>query len=144
LIDKLKRIIYIVLGCIGLILSVIGAIVPILPAFPFVVLTAFAFGKSSERLHDWFLETNLYKNNFKSLVKGRSMTIQAKIKVIASITISLSIGAFMVGRISSIWLVAILRIILGLVWLGHFIYFVFRVETISKEELNLKYNLSSK
>jgi len=140
----LKRIIYIVLGCIGLILSVIGAIVPILPAFPFVVLTAFAFGKSSERLHDWFLETNLYKNNFKSLVKGRSMTIQAKIKVIASITISLSIGAFMVGRISSIWLVAILRIILGLVWLGHFIYFVFRVETISKEELNLKYNLSSK
>jgi uncharacterized membrane protein YbaN (DUF454 family) len=133
-----------VLGCIGLILSVIGAIVPILPAFPFVVLTAFAFGKSSERLHDWFLETNLYKNNFKSLVKGRSMTIQAKIKVIASITISLSIGAFMVGRISSIWLVAILRIILGLVWLGHFIYFVFRVETISKEELNLKYNLSSK
>ncbi|MFY9214290.1 MAG: YbaN family protein [Tissierellaceae bacterium] len=140
----MKRIIYIVLGCIGLILSVIGAIVPILPAFPFVVLTAFAFGKSSERLHDWFLETNLYKNNFKSLVKGRSMTIQAKIKVIASITISLSIGAFMVGRISSIWLVAILRIILGLVWLGHFIYFVFRVETISKEELNLKYNLSSK
>ena len=84
----MKRIIYIVLGCIGLILSVIGAIVPILPAFPFVVLTAFAFGKSSERLHDWFLETNLYKNNFKSLVKGRSMTIQAKIKVIASITIS--------------------------------------------------------
>ncbi|MFY9613614.1 MAG: YbaN family protein [Tissierellaceae bacterium] len=140
----MKRIIYIVLGCIGLILSVIGAIVPILPAFPFVVLTAFAFGKSSERLHDWFLETNLYKNNFKSLVKGRSMTIQAKIKVIASITISLSIGAFMVGRISSIWFVAILRIILGLVWLGHFIYFVFRVETISKEELNLKYNLSSK
>ncbi len=140
----MKRIIYIVLGCIGLILSVIGAIVPILPAFPFVVLTAFAFGKSSERLHDWFLETNLYKNNFKSLVKGRSMTIQAKIKVIASITISLSIGAFMVGRISSIWLVAILSIILGLVWLGHFIYFVFRVETISKEELNLKYNLSSK
>ena len=140
----MKRIIYIVLGCIGLILSVIGAIVPILPAFPFVVLTAFAFGKSSERLHDWFLETNLYKNNFKSQVKGRSMTIQAKIKVIASITISLSIGAFMVGRISSIWLVAILRIILGLVWLGHFIYFVFRVETISKEELNLKYNLSSK
>lgn len=140
----MKRIIYIVLGCIGLILSVIGAIVPILPAFPFVVLTAFAFGKSSERLHDWFLETNLYKNNFKSLVKGRSMTIQAKIKVIASITISLSIGAFMVGRISSIWLVTILSIILGLVWLGHFIYFVFRVETISKEELNLKYNLSSK
>lgn len=137
----MKRIIYIVIGCIGLVLSVIGAIVPILPAFPFVVLTAFSFGKSSKRLHDWFLETDLYKNNFKSLVKGRSMTVLAKAKVITSITISLSIGAYMIGRIPMTNLIPLLRLILVVVWLGHFIYFAFKVETISNEELNLKYKL---
>lgn len=137
----MRRFIYIILGLIGLVLSVIGAILPILPAFPFVVLTAFAFGKSSDRLHNWFLETKLYKNNFKSLVKGRTMTVLAKIKIIASITISLSIGSYMLGRISMVHLIPFLRLILVIVWLGHFIYFVFRVETISKAELNLKYNL---
>lgn len=137
----MKRIIYIILGSIGLVLSVIGAIVPLLPAFPFVVLTAFCFGKSSDRLHDWFLETELYKNNFKSLVKGRTMTVLAKIKVIASITISLSIGSYMIGRTTPVHIIPVARIILGIVWLGHVLYFVFRIETISKEELNLKYKL---
>lgn len=137
----MKRILYIILGLIGLVLSVIGAIVPILPAFPFVVLTAFCFGKSSDRLHNWFLETELYKNNFKSLVKGRSMTVLAKIKVIASITISLSIGSYMLGRISMVHLIPMLRLVLVIVWLGHFVYFAFHVETISREELNLKYKL---
>ena len=127
----MKRIIYIILGCIGLVFSVIGAIVPLLPAFPFVVLTAFCFGKSSHRLHQWFLETKLYKNNFESFVKGRGMTVSTKIKVITSITITMSIGFYMMSKIP------IGRILLSIIWIGHIIYFIFGVKTLKKEDLNL-------
>lgn len=63
---KLKKVFYIVLGCTGLGLGALGAVLPLLPAFPFLLLAAFCFGKSSERLHNWFIGTKLYKNNLES------------------------------------------------------------------------------
>ena len=114
-------------------MSVVGAIVPLLPAFPFVVLTAFAFSKSSDRLHKWFLQTKLYKNNFESFMKGEGMTTSTKIKVITSVTITMSIGFYMMSRMP------IGRGILSVIWIGHIIYFIFGVKTIKKEEFDLRY-----
>ena len=54
-----KKVIYISAGCVGVILGAIGAAVPLLPSFPFLLLAAFCFAKSSERLHSWFIGTNL-------------------------------------------------------------------------------------
>ena len=68
---KAKKILFIVLGCIGLGLGAVGAVVPLLPAFPFLLLAAYSFARSSERLHSWFINTKLYKNNLESYVKGQ-------------------------------------------------------------------------
>lgn len=57
---NIKKILYITLGCIGVGL---GAVLPLLPAFPFLLLATFCFGKSSEKLHAWFTGTRLYKDN---------------------------------------------------------------------------------
>lgn len=40
-------------GCAAVALGAIGAVVPVLPTTPFVILGAYAFGKSSPRLQDW-------------------------------------------------------------------------------------------
>lgn len=45
-----------ILGCIGLGLGAVGAAVPLLPAFPFLMLAAFCFARSSRRLNDWIPE----------------------------------------------------------------------------------------
>ena len=58
---KIKKIIWLTLGFIGLGLGAVGAVIPMLPAFPFLMLALFSFGKSSERLHKWFIGTKLYK-----------------------------------------------------------------------------------
>lgn len=71
---KIKKVVYIIIGCVGLGLGALGAALPLLPAFPFLLLAAVCFGKSSERLHKWFVGTKLYKNNLESYVKGRGMT----------------------------------------------------------------------
>lgn len=65
------KIIWIVLGFICLGLGTIGVVLPILPTVPFYMATLFCFAKSSERLHQWFTETKLYKKHLDSFCSRR-------------------------------------------------------------------------
>ena len=123
----IKKVLYLILGFIGLILGVIGAIVPLLPAFPFLLLAAFGFAKSSERLHDWFINTKLYKNNLESYVTRKGMCKKVKIKIMIMVTILMSIGFIMMHKIF------VGQIVLFFVWLFHIYYFTFRIKTLSDE-----------
>ena len=121
---KIKKALYIVLGCIGVGLGALGAALPLLPAFPFLLLAAFCFAKSSQRLNDWFINTKLYKNNLETYVKGQGMTWKTKIRIMIMVTFLMSIGFIMMSR------VPVGRIILSGVWLFHILYFTFGVKTI--------------
>ena len=68
------KIVWIVLGFLCLGLGTIGIVLPILPTVPFYMATLFCFAKSSKKLHDWFIGTNLYKKHLDSFVK--KITIQ--------------------------------------------------------------------
>lgn len=48
---NIKKIIYVTIGCIAVMLGFIGAVLPLLPAFPFLLLAAICFAKNSTRLH---------------------------------------------------------------------------------------------
>lgn len=124
---KLKKVIYITVGCIGLALGAVGAVLPLLPAFPFLLLAAICFGKSSERLDRWFKSTKLYKNNLESFVKGQGMTWKTKIKIMITVTVLMTIGFIMMKQ------VLVGRIVLGAVWVFHILFFVFGVKTIKKD-----------
>jgi len=121
---SIKKIVYIVVGCIGVGLGAVGAVVPMLPAFPFLLLAAFCFGRSSEKLNNWFISTKLYKNNLESYVQGRGMTWATKIRIMITVTLLMSVGFIMMSR------VPVGRIILACVWLFHILYFIFGVKTI--------------
>lgn len=124
---RLKKILYVVLGCIGMGLGALGAVLPLLPAFPFLLLAAFCFARSSERLHNWFTGTKLYKNNLESYVKGKGMTRKIKVKIMVTVTILMSVGFIMMHQ------VPVGRIVLGCVWVFHILYFVFGVKTIKAD-----------
>lgn len=89
---RFKKVLFVILGCIGLGLGAVGAVLPLLPSFPFLLLAAFCFAKSSERLHSWFIGTKLYKNNLESYVKGKGMTWKTKIRIMITVTLLMSIG----------------------------------------------------
>lgn len=119
-----KKGLYIVLGCIGLVAGAIGAVFPFLPTVPFLLLAAFGFARGSKRLHNWFVSTRLYKNNLESYVKGKGMTMKTKIKIMVTVTLLMAFGFVMMKQ------VLIGRIVLGAVWIFHIVYFLVGVKTI--------------
>lgn len=123
---SLRKAIYIILGCIGLILGAVGVIVPMLPAFPFLLLAAFGFARGSERLHSWFISTRLYKNNLETYVRGQGMTRRTKHRIIASVTVLILISMSILAICELYWVWSILIA----VWVFHILYFVFGVKTL--------------
>ena len=122
----MKRILYIILGCIGVGLGAVGAVIPMLPAFPFLMLAAFCFARSSEKLDRWFKGTKLYKDNLADYVAGKGMTVKTKVRIMITVTLLMSVGFIMMG------LKGIVTgcIGLGCVWAFHIIYFLWGVKTI--------------
>ena len=121
---SLKKILYIILGCVGLGIGAVGAVVPMLPAFPFLLLAAFCFARSSEKLHTWFIGTKLYKDNLEDYVAGRGMTKKTKVRIMVTVTLLMSVGFIMMDA------VPVGRMVLTGVWVFHMVYFLFGVKTI--------------
>ncbi len=51
--NRLKKALYVFLGGLSLTLGLIGIVLPVLPTTVFLLLAAFFFAKSSQRLHHW-------------------------------------------------------------------------------------------
>lgn len=49
------RYLWAALGCLSLLCGFIGVVLPLIPTVPFLLLAAFFFARSSERLHNWLL-----------------------------------------------------------------------------------------
>ncbi len=124
----MKRIIYLIVGCITLALGTVGTVLPVLPTVPFFMLAAFCFAKSSRKLHDWFTNTKLYKDNLADFVAGKGMTVKTKVRIMVTVTILMTIGFIAMHQ------VVVGRIVLGCVWAFHVLYFVFGIKTLRVEK----------
>ncbi|MGI3169772.1 YbaN family protein [Pseudooceanicola sp. C21-150M6] len=49
------RLLWLILGGLSLICGLAGIVLPLVPTVPFMILAAFCFARSSERMHDWML-----------------------------------------------------------------------------------------
>ena len=124
---KIINSIYIILGTIFLVIGVIGVIVPILPTTPFLLLTAILFARGSERFHNWFLSTKLYKKYIEDFIKTKSMTKKEKIKALGAFTIILTISIIVVP----IWHA---KVCILAIMIGHYMYFIKKIKTVTEQE----------
>lgn len=125
---SIKRITFVVLGCVSLALAVIGVVLPILPTVPFLALAAFCFAKSSDRLNNWLINTKFYQNNLADFKAGKGMTVKTKARILATVTLVMAIGLIVMLMKG----VIVGSIILSVVWLGHIYYFGFKVKTLEE------------
>ena len=129
----MKKIFWIISGCISAGLGTLGAVIPLLPTCPFLMLAAFCFARSSQKLHDWFIGTKLYKENLEDFISRRGMTKQAKIRILMTVTLLMIFGIVMMGMKG----IVSGCVILGIVWFFHIIYFIFGIKTIPAAEVSI-------
>ncbi len=120
------RYFWILLGCISFALGTAGIVLPLLPTVPFYMLTLFCFTKGSERLHRWFIHTELYKKHMKDFVEKRAMPLRSKFTIMSTVTLMMGI-VFLFAPVGIIG-----KIAMGSAWLFHVLYFIFGIKTVKE------------
>ena len=124
--NKIKKYIYITIGLIAFALGSIGALIPVLPTVPFLLLASFCFARGSERFNIWFTNTKLYKKHLESFVNERAMTLKQKICLVAFADFMLAFPIILLDNLH-------VRIFLVCLILFKFYYFAFRIKTIKPQ-----------
>lgn len=96
------RWVYLTAGWVSLALGLLGVVLPLLPTTPFLLLSAFAFGKGSDRLHDWLINHRYLGPPIRQWATYRAISRKAKwlgtlsLTVILSISLSLGVATWIV------------------------------------------------
>jgi uncharacterized membrane protein YbaN (DUF454 family) len=138
MIRPLSRPILYVLAWISFVLGVIGAFLPILPTTPFMILSAYLFGKSSPRMHSWLTSLPYFGNAIIEWEKDK--VIKPKAKVTAITMLWLLIGASIIFAPIHYGL----KIMLGCIAVSVTIFILTRKSYAQDENVSLADNISHK
>ena len=98
MLHHIKHSLLIALGIISLLVGVVGIFLPLLPTVPLVLLSAFCFARSSERLHRWLVEHRHFGSIIRNFESGRGVPRRVKLRAITVIWISMGISSWIVAR----------------------------------------------
>lgn len=99
------KIVLIILGLVSLTLGIIGIFLPLLPTTPLLLLAAWCFVRSSERLYRWLVSNRYFGEYIRNFRENRAIPLHAK--VVAVSMVWLTIG-YCVVVILDKWLLRIM------------------------------------
>lgn len=98
------RVFWLILGLASLSLGLVGIILPLLPTTPFLLLAAFCFARSSDRLHDWLHAHRVFgpmiDNWHRHRAIARSAKVAATLACALAFALSLVLKAPMIGLLA--------------------------------------------
>ncbi|MBS4959773.1 MAG: YbaN family protein [Clostridiales bacterium] len=89
------RILYIIAGILAVLLALMGAVLPVIPAIPFWLAAFFCFNKGSPRFHQWILSTKIYQKYFEKDSTDSGMRVKTKLLCTIGITMTMTILFFL-------------------------------------------------
>lgn len=115
--SRFVRVCYIAVGITALILGALGAVLPILPTVPFVLLAAACFARGSERFHGQLLANRIAGPIIREWCLHRSMPRRAKRWAYGVMALSFGISILIVPAVwQQIMLVVIGTILTIFIW----------------------------
>lgn len=82
--QRVSRPMWITFGLLALVLGAAGAVLPLLPTTPFVLLAAYCFAKSSPRLHNWLVNHRLFGPLIENWERHGAISPRAKALAVAT------------------------------------------------------------
>ena len=95
MLTRAARIAWLIVGLLALALGALGIALPLLPTTPFVLLAAFAFAQSSEKLHQWLLDHNVFGPLIENWRRHGAISRRAKAVSVISMAAVLGISVAM-------------------------------------------------
>lgn len=117
------KIICISLGFFFFILGAVGALVPVLPTTPFLLLASACFARGSHRYDLWFKSTRLYQTQLKSFYENRAMTLKTKVTLLTLATTMMSLSAILLPHWAG-------KGFMGLLIVYLYYYFFYKIKTL--------------
>ena len=77
--NKLVRLLFVFIGSIFVGLAVIGIFLPGLPTTPFLILAAYFYIRSSNKLYNWLINNKILGVYIRGYLSGKGMPLRAKI-----------------------------------------------------------------
>ena len=90
------RLLFAGLGTLFILLGIAGAILPVLPTTPFMLLAAACYARASSRFYNWLLNNRTFGPTILEWRRHRSIPWRAKLVAIAlmAVTLGISIAFF--------------------------------------------------
>ncbi len=91
---KAVKWIYFISGTTSFFIGVAGVVLPLLPATPFLLFSAFCYARSSEKFYNKLMDSRVFGDYIKSYKSGNGMPLHAKIILILILWATILISAF--------------------------------------------------
>lgn len=111
--SSVKKGIYFIVGSISLAAGVLGVFLPVIPTTPFILLSAWCFFRSSEKIYEWVISNETFGPTIENYQEGRGITKNTKIRAIVMMWLAISASVYFF--ISNMYLIAFLYLIAILV-----------------------------
>ena len=82
----MKKITFLILGHIFFALGIVGAMLPILPTTPFLLLAVAFYSKSNSKLHEWLINNRFFGPSLQEWFNHGIIGIKAKLLATAMIS----------------------------------------------------------
>jgi uncharacterized membrane protein YbaN (DUF454 family) len=87
-----KKWLFFVLGFVCLVLAYLGIVLPGFPGTPFILLTAFFFMRSSDRMFAWLMRRRLFSKLVQAFEKNPQIPFRLKIVILLPFWISILVA----------------------------------------------------
>ena len=121
--NRIKKIIFVIVGFISLLLGVIGIVLPILPTVPFLLLTSYCFARGSNKFEVWFKSSKIYKKYLENFILNKSMTLKQKIYISTFADIMIAFPLIILDNLY-------IKLFLIIIIIFKYYYFIFKIKTI--------------
>ena len=105
-----SRVFWLTIGLVAIFLAALGVVLPLIPTTPFVLLAAFAFMRSSERLHEWLINHPLFGSLISDWHQHKAVARPAKVAAVVSMVAVFLVSA---GMGAPEWVLLLQAVILG-------------------------------